>query len=151
MRLYIIAARCPPPSAIRPAEQPRFSAQRDTTQPSLSGIVREADAAIFKEQREGRSPFENVIDRLGEVMPAGQPVQLRAHINLEILDQRTAQILANSQALGGAFPIDGSLDLKQSVDTAHDLDRDWRQRDFPLARRLAPRVLPDIGHGEERT
>src|SRR5271155_2342197 len=86
-------------SAIGPTEQPRFSAQRDTTQPSFSGIVREADAAIFKEQGEGRSPFENVIDRLGEVMPAGQPVQLRAHVNLEILDQRTAQVLANSQAL----------------------------------------------------
>ena len=57
-------------------------------------------------------------------MSAGQPVQLRAHVNLEILNQRTAQVLANSQTLGGAFPVDGSLDLKQRVDAADHLDRD---------------------------
>src|SRR5262245_17693075 len=43
-------------SAIGPTEQPRFSAQGDTAQPSSRRIVGEADAAIFKEQPEGRWP-----------------------------------------------------------------------------------------------
>ena len=49
-------------------------------------------------------------------MPAGQPVQLRAQINLEILDQRTAEVLANSQALGtlGSMGYGGSGDSGDS-------------------------------------
>ena len=34
------------PTAIRPAKQPRLSAESHTTQPALGGIVREANAAI---------------------------------------------------------------------------------------------------------
>ena len=73
-----------------------------------------------------------------------------AHIGLEIVDQRPAQVSSNRQALLGALAVDGALDLEQRVDAAHDLDCDRRQRDFLFARGLAPGVLLEIGHGEER-
>src|SRR5476651_980866 len=63
------------PAAIGPTEQPGFSAEGHTTQPALGGVVRKADAAIFEEQPEGGGSFENVVDRLGEIMAAGQSIQ----------------------------------------------------------------------------
>ena len=101
MRLYIIAARCPPRSD--PQNSQRFSAKSHTAQPSLGGIVRQAYAAIFEEQPEGSGSFENVIDRLGEVMPAGQSIQLRAQVKLKFLDQRSAFVPANRQTFVRRF------------------------------------------------
>jgi hypothetical protein len=108
---------------VGPTEQPGFSAKGHTTQPALGGVVRKADAAIFEEQPEGGGSFENVVDRLGEIMAAGQPIQSRAQVNLKLLDHRPAFVPANRQTLVRAFPVDRSLDLEQGVDTTHDLDR----------------------------
>ena len=148
MRLYMAAARCPPRSD--PQNSHDFLPRAMPLQPSFGGIVREADAPIFEEQGEGRPALENVIDRLGQIVTAGELGELRAHIDMKIVDQWPAQRLADGQALLGALAIDGSLDLEQRVDAAHDLDRDRRQRDLLLARGLAPGVLLDVGHGEER-
>src|SRR5271167_3933363 len=74
-----IHGRGAPTSAIGPAEQPRFSAKGYASQATFRGIVREANAAIFKEQREGRPALENVVDRLDEIVPAREPSELRAH------------------------------------------------------------------------
>ena len=60
-------------ATIGPAEQPGFPAKSDAAQPSFGSIVRQADAAIFEEEREGRPALEHVLDRFGEVMPAGEP------------------------------------------------------------------------------
>ena len=57
-----------------------------------------------------------------QIVPAGEPSELRAHIGMEIVDQRPAQRAAHCQAFFGALSIDGSLDLEQGVDAAHDLD-----------------------------
>ena len=70
--------------------------------------------------------FENVIDRLGEIMSAGQSIQLRAQVKLKFLDQRPAFVPANRQTFLGVFPVDRSLDLEERVDTAHNFDRDRR-------------------------
>jgi hypothetical protein len=75
---------------------------------------------------------------------------LLAHIDLKRLDQRLAQFLANGPALLGRFAIDGPLDVEQGVDASHNLDRNGRERDSLLARRLPSRVLLEIGHGKER-
>src|ERR1700694_4431686 len=83
-------------------------------------------------------------------MPASEPSELRTHIGMKILDQWPARYLPGGQALLGAFAIDGSLDLEQRVNAAHDLDRDWRQRDLFLTGGLTTSVLLDVGHGEER-
>jgi hypothetical protein len=80
-----------------------------------------------------RPALENVIDRFGQVVPASEPSDLRTHIDMKIVDQWLAQHLPDGQALLGALAIDGSLDLEQRLDTAHDLDRDGRQRDLFLA------------------
>lgn len=74
-------------AAIRPAKQPRLSAQGDSPQPSLGGIVGQAYAPILKEQSEARPPFENVIERLDQVVPTGEPGGLLPHIGMKIVDQ----------------------------------------------------------------
>jgi len=84
-------------------------------------------------------------------MPTGELGELLAHIDLKILRQGAAQRLPNLQALLGTFAIDGALDLKQRIDPTHHLNRDRRERDFLFAGGLAPRILFDVGHGEERT
>src|ERR1700679_2647548 len=116
--------RRPLPAAIRPAEQPGFSAKSHTPQPTLGGIVRQAYTAIFEEQPEGSGSFENVIDRLGEIMSAGQSIQLRAQVKLKFLDQRSAFVPPNRQTFVRGFPVDRSLDLEQRIDATHDLHSD---------------------------
>lgn len=73
-----------------------------------------------------------------------------SHIDLNVLDQRPAQRLPCLQTPFGAPAIDGALDLEQRIDPAHDFDRDRRERNLPLAGGLAPRILFDVSHGEER-
>ena len=61
------------PAAIGAGEQPRFPSKGDAAQPSLGGVVGEANAPIFKEQGKGRPAFEDVVDRLDEVVSAREP------------------------------------------------------------------------------
>ena len=121
------------------------------SQPAFDGIVGEADAPVFKEQGERRPTLEYVIDGLGEVLPPCELSELQAHIGLEILVQGRAQLAARRQAFLCAQAIDGSLDLEQGADAAHDLDRDRRHRDFLFAGSLATLVFLKIGHGEGGT
>jgi hypothetical protein len=58
--------------------------------------------------------------------------------------------VANCSALLRRFAIDGSLDVEQGVDASHNLDRNGREHDSLLARRLPSRILLEIGHGKER-
>ena len=147
-----------PSAAIRAAEQPGFSSKSDAPQPSFGGIVGEAHAAVLQEQREARPTLEDVVERLGQVMPTGQPGKLLPHINLKVLDQGPAQRLPHLKTLFGAPAIDGTLDLEESIDPPHDLDRDRRERDFLLSGGLAPGILFDksrcgcrnSGHGSSR-
>ena len=83
-------------------------------------------------------------------MTSGKFGALLAHIDLKRLGQRLAQFLANGSALLRRFAIDGPLDVEQGVDASHNLDRNGRERDSLLARRLPSRVLLEIGHGKER-
>ena len=122
MRLYMAAARCLPRSD--PQNSHDFSTQGDTSQPSFGGVVREADASVFEEEGEACPALENVFDRFGQVVPTSEPSDLRTHIDMKIVDQWPAQHLPDGQAFLGALAVDGSLDLEQRVDTAHDLDRD---------------------------
>ena len=52
-----------------------------------------------------------------------------AHIDLKLLEEGFAALLANRPALFGILAVDPALDLEQGVDAAHDLDRDRRERD----------------------
>ena len=143
------AARWPPRSDPQNNQdfRPRSWA---TAQPALGGIVRHADAAVFEEQREGRPAAEHVLDRLHKVVPTRQLRRLLAHIGqARLLDQCPALRSADGQALLGALAIDRALDLEQSVDAAHDLDRYRRERYLGPPAGLAARVLLDVGEHEE--
>ena len=129
IRLYIAAARRPPPRAM-----PRKA--------SFGGIVGETHPSVLQEQREARPSFQDVVERLGEVVPTGQLGELLPHIDLKVLDQRPGQRLPNLNAFLGTPAIDGALDLEQRIDPPHDLDRNGRERDLLLAGGLATRMDP---------
>src|SRR5262249_12406060 len=108
------------------------------------------DAPILEEQREARPSLQDVVERLGKVVAWGEPGDLLPHIDLKILDQRSAERLAHLQTLLRALAVDGALDLEQGIDPPHDLDRNRGDGEFAFARGLAARVLLDVGHDEER-
>ena len=139
-----------PPSAIRAAEQPGLPSKSDASQASFGGIVGETHASIVQEQREAPPSLQDVIERLGQVVTTRQFGELFAHVDLKVLDQRPAQRLSHLKTLFGAPSIDGALDLEQRIDPPHDLDRDRRERDFLFSGALAPCILFNVGHGEER-
>src|SRR5215475_1547267 len=62
-----VHGRGPLATAVRPAEEPRFSAKGNTSEGAFGGIVREADASVPQEQGEGTPALEDVADRLVEV------------------------------------------------------------------------------------
>ena len=73
-------------ATIGPTKQPGFPAKSDPSQSSFGSIVRQADASVFEEEREARPALQHVLDRFGEVMPACQPLKLRAHVETEIIN-----------------------------------------------------------------
>ena len=90
------------PAAIGPAEQPRFSAQGNAPSAPRSAALFERQTRPSSRNRVKAGPtLENVIDRLDEVVPAGESGELRAHIDMEIVDQGSAQRPPNDQALLG--------------------------------------------------
>ena len=97
MRLYMAAARCA--AAIGAGEQPRLSAQSDAAKAALSGVVRQADAAVVEEACEGGPALQHVVHGLGEIAAARELGPLGAHPGFEIGDERRTQLLANGVAL----------------------------------------------------
>lgn len=138
-----------PSTAIRSTEQPGLPAKCDASQASFGGVVREANSPVLQEQREARPTLEDVVERLGQVMAAGQFGELFAHVDLKVLDQRPAKRLSRLQTPFGAPAINGAFDLEQHIDPPHDLDRNRRERDLLLSGTLAPRILFDVSHGKE--
>ena len=82
-------------------------------------------------------------------MAAGELGALFDHVSFQVRDQRRAERLASGFTLIGDLATQGPLDLEQGVDPADDLHGHRRDDDLLLARRFAPRVLFQIGHGEE--
>src|SRR6185437_661798 len=74
-------------AAVRPAKQPRLSAEGNPSEPSLGGIVGQAYAPVLKEQGEARPTLQNVIERFDQVMATGEPGGLLPHIDMKIVDQ----------------------------------------------------------------
>ena len=111
MRLYMAAARWPPRS--EPAKSHDFLPESDTAKAAFSGVVRQADAAVVEEAREGCPALEHVVHGLGDIAAARELGPLLPHPGFKLGDERRAQLLANSAALFGTPAIDGALDLEQ--------------------------------------
>jgi len=62
-------------------------------------IVGQTNPLVVDEKRERRPALEPVVDRLGEVVPAREPRELRVHEGMKIVDQRSAQ-RAGTTAIG---------------------------------------------------
>ncbi|NYG45427.1 hypothetical protein GGD67_002885 [Bradyrhizobium sp. IAR9] len=74
--------------------------------------------------------LQDVVERLGQVMPTAELGELFPHVDLKIIDQGTAQHLPHLKALLDTLAIDGAFDLEQRIDPPHDFDRDRGERDF---------------------
>ena len=72
------------------------------------------------------------------------------HIIVERFDQRSDTLLAHGAALLRGEAIDLALDLEQGVHLPDDLNRNGRQNERLVARRLAAGGLFDISEDEER-
>src|SRR4030081_3483087 len=81
MRLYMAAARCPPRSD--PQNSHDFRPRAIPLSPLSAALFEKANAAILKEEREGRPALENVVDRLDQVVSARELRSLRTHIDLK--------------------------------------------------------------------
>src|SRR5258705_131032 len=142
-----------PYTQIRPSSASISLATSDSQSsswPQFGGVVGDTHASILKEQGEARPSLQDVVGRLGQVVPTRELGDLLPHIDLKILDQGPAQRPPNIQALLRTLAIDRPLDLEQRIDPTHDLDRNWGERDFLFAGGLAARILFNVGHGKER-
>src|SRR5204862_4459920 len=77
IRLYMAAARCPPRSD--PQNSHDFLPRAMPRSP--------LSAALLERHTRPCPPFENVIERFGQVMPTRELDDLVAHIGVKILDQ----------------------------------------------------------------
>ena len=96
--------------------------------------------------------LEHVVHGLCQIVTAGELGALLAHIGFQIGDERRAPA-PGGQPFGGRrfVAIDRALDCEEGADAAHDLDRNRREGDLPLASSLTSRVfLQDPPCGEER-
>ncbi len=135
MRIDVVHLSCddqavegggPLPAAVGTGEQPRFSAQRYTAQGSFRCVVRQADAAVIKEQGEGHPTLQDVIHRLGEIVAARQLWAVLEHPGFKISDQRRAQFLPHLPPPFDTLAVDRALDLEQRVDAPDRLQRQRR-------------------------
>ncbi len=138
-------------AAIGTREQPGLAPERDAAQRALGGVVAEADAAVIEAAGEGGPALEDVVHGLGQVVPARKLGALLGHPDLQVVEQRRAELAAHGQPLSGAVAVDRPLDLEQGVDGADHLQRDRRDDGGRLAPGLAPGVLGEVGHDEERS
>jgi hypothetical protein len=93
-------------------EQPCFSAERHTTQGTLRGIVRQANAPVLQESREGRPVLQQSIVRGLDRVVARHGGELTTQPCAEVDDQRQAQFLARGLPLGRRLAEDGALDVE---------------------------------------
>ena len=112
----------------------------------ISGIIRQADAAVVEEAGEQLPAPQHVIHRLGHRGVFRQLPALGLHPVLEVGQHRRAELLAHGKAMVGGLAIDPALDVEQHVDPLHRLQRQRRDR----RRVLAPsRARRDVGKLEE--
>jgi hypothetical protein len=127
-------------------EEPGLASKSDAAQGALGGVVCQAYPAIAQEAGEAVPACEHVVDRLGDVIMAGQARPLGAHPRLQVRHQRGAQFRARGQAFVRAPAVDRPLDVEQPIDPPHCLQRQRRDRRRPFAASGAGR---DVGQDEE--
>lgn len=67
-----VHGRRPLSGAIGAAGQPGLSSESDASQASFGGIVRQTYPPILEEQGEARPALQDIVERLGKVVPTGE-------------------------------------------------------------------------------
>ena len=97
--------RRPLSAAVGTCEQPRFSAQGNSAQRALRGVIGQTDPAIVEEPGEGCPTVEHVVHGLAGIVMRREPGSRGGHPVRQFRDQRRAQYLPHSQAFGGDLPL----------------------------------------------
>ena len=133
-------------ATIRTTEEPGFSAQTDTSERSLSRVIRQTDPTIFEEAGEQLPSLQAYSPSPWPPGNGATVCALSLHPVLQIGQNRGAQFLAYPKPSLGRRAIDFSLDVEQNVDPLHRLQRHRRDRCRVLATPLAGR---DVGEFEK--
>ena len=81
-------------------KQPGLAPERDPAQRPFGRVVRQADAAVVEEAREGGPALEHVVHRLRHIGMAREARAFRAHPGLQIAHERRRPLLAHGEPLG---------------------------------------------------
>ena len=120
-------------------------------QPSLGGIVGQAHAPVLEEQREARPSLQDVIERLDQVMPAGEPGEpARAYRPEDPRPEAGSASAGPPDAPSALLPLmDRSISNSASIRRTTSIAIGESGISFlPAALRRAFSSM--IGHGEER-
>ena len=101
IRVYIAAA-----AIVGAGERPIASADGDTAQRSLRGVVAETDPAVVEEAGESGPALKQVIDGVRRLRLRRQPRALGAQPGFEVFDQRAGSLVADGAALLGRAAVD---------------------------------------------
>ena len=107
-------------------EGPVVPADGDAAKRPFGGVVREAEAAVVEEAREGRPALEAVVDRLGEFVLGRELGALFVQPGAQIVDERLRSFLPNAAARRDRGAVDLTLDGEQNIDAPDGLDGDRR-------------------------
>lgn len=140
---------CALAAAIGSAKQPGLPSERHAAQGAFGGIVGQADLAVLKEASEGVPAAQHVVDRFGEIVVAREPGELGSEPGVKLGHERRTQFLAHNEPLGHALTVDAALDIEQSIDPLHGLDRDRVDHAGMLAAALLAGRTGNVGQFEE--
>jgi hypothetical protein len=98
--------------AIGAGEGPIGAAERDAAQRPFRRVIRQTDASVLKQAREGGPASQAVSNRLGEFGARRQFRALRNEPDFELVDERPQSLLADGEPLGGGPTVDLALDCE---------------------------------------
>lgn len=124
-------------------------AQRDAAQGALAGVVGDADPAVAREPSERLPAPQHVVDGLGEVVVAGQLLELLTHPGMETVNQRRAALAADGKSPVGAAAAHLALDVEQRIEPPHCFERDRLDCRDAFAPALLARGALEVGELEE--
>lgn len=98
-------------AALAAGECPVAPSQGDAAQRSFSGVVAEADPAIFDEAGKGFPAPEHLVDRLQDLGRVREGFALSEQPGVHVVEKRLASLLAYGTPLVGILAVDGAFDL----------------------------------------
>jgi hypothetical protein len=129
-------------------EEPCLPSKGNAAQRSLRRVVGQANPPIVEEAGERLPPLQHIIHRLRHIGVARQAGSFTSHPLFQRRRQRRHPDLSNGVSLCCRQPVDLALDIEDSVDPAHRLDRQRCLREIGDDEEFAPAMGPARGFGQ---